>query len=331
MAHVAKWKEEEVKELADLMAQYPVVGILNMEGMPARQLQKMRGLLRGDVVIKMSKKSLMDHALEKAAVEERSLGDLRAQIHGQPAFIFSKINPFKLRKILVKNRAPAPIKGNSVAPKDVTVQKGETPFPPGPMLGELQQVGIPTAVAGGKITIKEDRVVARKGEKVSPKLAAILARLGIEPLEIGLDLVAAHEKGTIYLPEVLGVDEERVLTDLRQAYVEALNLSLAASYITKDNASIAVAKAFREARAVAVEANIFEPGIMGDILARSCVQMLSLASRLTEEVLDEELKEKVRARQVAKVEVKRAEKKAEKAEEKKSEEEAISGLGALFG
>lgn len=330
MVRVAKWKEEEVRELADLMAQYPVVGIVNMEAMPARQLQKMRGLLRGEVVIKMSKKSLMDHALEKAAIEEKSLGGLRAQIQGQPAFVFSKINPFKLRKILVKNRAPAPVKGNSVAPKDILVQKGETPFPPGPMLGELQQVGIPTAVAGGKITIKEDKMVVRKGEKVSPKLAAILARLGIEPLEIGLDLVAAHEKGTIYLPEVLGVDEEKVLADLQQAYMEALSLSLAASYITKDNAPMAVAKAFREARALAVEANIFEPGIMGDILARSYAQMLSLASRLKEEALSEGLREKLKARQVAKVEVKKVEK-AEKAEEKKSEEEAISGLGALFG
>ncbi|MBI5252959.1 MAG: 50S ribosomal protein L10, partial [Euryarchaeota archaeon] len=70
MAHVAKWKYEEVDNLKDLLLKYPVVGVASMEGIPARQLQKMRKLLKGEVLIKMSKKSLMLHAIEKASKEE---------------------------------------------------------------------------------------------------------------------------------------------------------------------------------------------------------------------------------------------------------------------
>lgn len=276
MPHVAKWKYEEVDSLKELLLKYPVVGVVDMEGIPARQLQKMRKLLKGEVLIKMSKKSLMLHALEKASKEERSLQGLAGHIKGQPAFIFSKINPFKLYKILEKNRTNAPAKPDSIAPKDILVLKGDTPFPPGPLLGELQQVGIPTTVKEGKIAIKEDKIVARHGEKISAKLALALARLGIEPVEIGIALLAAYEKGTVFLPELLAVDEDKTISELKRAYQQAINLSLNSGYVTKGNVELAIGKAFREARALAVEANIFEPEVMKDMLSKAHLQMLSL-------------------------------------------------------
>ncbi len=274
--HVAKWKHEEVDNLKELLLKYPVVGVVNMEGIPARKLQTIRKLLKGEVLIKMSKKSLMLHALEKASKEERSLQGLAGHIGGQPAFIFSKTNPFKLYKILEKNRTSAPAKPDSIAPKDIRVPKGDTPFPPGPLLGELQQVGIPTIVKEGKIAIKEDKVVVSQGDKISPKLALALARLGIEPMEIGINLLAAYEKGTIFLPELLAVDEEKTVAELQLAYQQAVALSLNAGYITKGNVEFAIAKAFRGARALAVNANIFEPDVMKDILSKAHLQMLSL-------------------------------------------------------
>ncbi len=276
MAHVAKWKYEEVDNLKDLLLKYPVVGVASMEGIPARQLQKMRKLLKGEVLLKMSKKSLMLHALEKASKEERSLQGLAEHIGGQPAFIFSKMNPFKLYKILEKNRANAPAKPESTAPKDILVPKGDTPFPPGPLLGELQQVGIPTTVKEGKIAIKEDKVVVRQGEKISSKLALALTRLGIEPMEIGIALLAAYEKGTIFLPELLAVDEEKTIAELQQVYQQAINLSLNSGYVTKGNVVLAIQKAFRNAKALAAEANIFEPEVIKDILSKAHLQMLSL-------------------------------------------------------
>ncbi|MFH1774170.1 MAG: 50S ribosomal protein L10 [Methanobacteriota archaeon] len=276
MPQAAKWKYEEVDSLKDLLLKYPVIGVVNMGGIPARQLQKMRKLLKGEVLIKMSKKSLMLHALEKASKEERSLQSLAEHIGGQPAFIFSKMNPFKLYKILEKNRANAPAKPESIAPKDIMVPKGETPFPPGPLLGELQQVGIPATVKEGKIAIKEDKIVVRQGEKISPKLALALARLGIEPMEIGIALLAAYEKGIVFLPELLAVNEDKTIAELKQAYQQAINLSLNAGYVTKGNVELAIGKAFRDARVLAAEANIFEPEVVKDILSKAHLQMLSL-------------------------------------------------------
>lgn len=278
MSKVAKWKLDAVEELRGMLLEYPVVGVVNMGGMPAKQLQKLRGLLRGQAVIKMSKASIMQHALEKAATEEKSFTALGEHIKGQPAFVFSKINPFKLNKILVSNRATVPAKPESIAPKDILVAKGETPFPPGPLLGEMQQVGIPTAIAGGKITVKEDKVVVRKGQKINAKLAGILARLGIEPVELTLNLMAARENGTIFPGDLLAVDEAMAISNLQDAHRQAVNLSVFAVYLTKATAPIIVAKAFSNARALAVEAGIYEKDVIGLILTRAHGKAMALES-----------------------------------------------------
>lgn len=272
---VAKWKVEEVEKLSKMISEYPVVGIVNMENIPAKQLQKMREVLRGEVVIRMSRKRLMKLALEKAKVEK-----LAEYLKGQPAFVFSKMNPFKLYKILEKNKTSAPAKPNAIAPKDIVVPKGETPFSPGPVLAELQKFGIPTAIQKNKIIIKEDKLVAREGERISPELASLLTRLGIEPMEIGLNLLAVYEGGVIYSPDVLAIDENMLIAQLKEAYLNAVNLSVNTGYITKETAPLLIAKAYSEAKAVAIEAGVYEPEVIKDIIAKAHLQMLALKSTI---------------------------------------------------
>lgn len=272
---VAKWKVEEVEKLSKMISEYPVVGIVNMENIPAKQLQKMREVLRGEVVIRMSRKRLMKLALEKAKVKK-----LAEYLKGQPAFVFSKMNPFKLYKILEKNKTSAPAKPNAIAPKDIIVPKGETPFSPGPVLAELQKFGIPTAIQKNKIIIKEDKLVVKEGERISPELASLLTRLGIEPMEIGLNLLAVYEGGVIYSPDVLAIDENMLIAQLKEAYLNAVNLSVNTGYITKETAPLLIAKAYSEAKAVAIEAGVYEPEVIEDIIAKAHLQMLALKSTI---------------------------------------------------
>jgi large subunit ribosomal protein L10 len=334
--HVAEWKKQEVAELQGLLKEYPVVGVVDMTGIPAKQMQKIRASLRGEVLIKMSKKSLMRHAIEKASKEEKSISEIAPHIDGQAAFIFSKMNPFKLTRILNRSKTPAAAKPNSVAPKDIVLQKGETPFPPGPFLAELQQFGVDTTIAGGKIAIKADKTVVKEGEKINSKLAALLGKLGIEPMETGVDLLAAYENGMVFLPEVLSIDESEVISNIQTAFKNAIALSMGSGYITKETAPMAISKAHMDALSLAVNANIFEPEAMGAILSKANLQMLALASHLGDDALDDELKE-VKSRPAAKPVATEKEDKTDKAEEsqaeeeEKTEEEAMEGLGALFG
>ena len=76
MAHVAEWKKEEVKELKDLINKYDVVGLVDLENIPAKQLQEMRKSLLGKAVIRMSKINLINLALEDCNAEKTNIVDL---------------------------------------------------------------------------------------------------------------------------------------------------------------------------------------------------------------------------------------------------------------
>ncbi len=285
-AHVAEYKKEIVKELARLMTEYPIIGVVNMENLPAPQLQKLRAQLRGKFVLTMTKRRLIKLAIEQAKAKKKGVEQLEAHLGGMPALIFTKENPFKLSKTLQKNKSPAPAKAGQTAPRDIVVNKGPTPFAPGPIIGELALAGIKAGVEAGKVAIKEDMVVAKAGEKIKPKVAEILTRLGVQPMEVGLDLVAVYEDGLIYGRDVLSIDEKEYLSRLSNAARWAFNLAVNSAYPTKATIKLLIGKAFNDAKALGVAQNIFDAEIIEILLGKAEIQMLSLKTTANIQVVE---------------------------------------------
>ncbi|MBN2566553.1 50S ribosomal protein L10 [Candidatus Woesearchaeota archaeon] len=280
MAHVAEHKKMTVTEFGRLLKEYPIVGAVNMENIPSPQLQKMRASLRGKVILKVTKRRLLKIALEQAEKDKKGISKLIPYLEGMPALIFTKDNPFALYKKLQKNKSDAPAKVGQKAPKDIVVPAGPTPFAPGPIISELAQVGIKSKVDNNKIAVVSDTVVVRKGEEIKAKVASILTRLGIKPMEIGLDLVAAYEDGDIMTKEVLDIDEAKFAADVAQAAAWATNLSVNLMIVTKDSISLILTKATRDARALAIEQGILADEVKGDILARAEAQAQALKAKV---------------------------------------------------
>ncbi|MEK6868719.1 MAG: hypothetical protein AABX74_00690, partial [Nanoarchaeota archaeon] len=239
---------------------------------------------------------------------------------GMPAFIFSNENPFRLSRLLQKSKTKAPAKAGQIAPSDIVISKGPTPFAPGPIISELSGIGLKVGVEGGKIAIKADTVIARKGEKIKPKVAEILARLDIRPMDVGLGMVAAYEDGIIYTRDVLEVDEKAFNDRLNMAAVQAFNLAFNIAYPTKGNISLLIAKAFNDAKALGLSQNIFDEGIIQGLLGKAERAMLSLKNTANIETA-EKPREKAKAEE-KKVKVSIQEK-VEKEEEVLEEEKSI--------
>ncbi|MGB9937646.1 MAG: 50S ribosomal protein L10 [Methanobacterium sp.] len=334
MAHVADWKKEEVNDLKELIENHSVVGMANLADIPAPQLQKMRQSLKDTTTIKMSRKTLMSLALDES--QKGNIEALGEHMEGQPALIFTNMNPFKLYKILEASKTAAPAKAGSIAPSDIVVPKGDTAFKPGPILGELQKVGIPAKIDKGKIVITKDKVIVAEGEAVPRDVASILTRLEIEPMEVGIDLIAAYEDQTIYTSDLLTIDDEKTLSDIQNAFSRALNLSVNASIYTKESMPYIIQNAVTKSMNLALNAEILTSKTTDLLLSKAYAQMLALASDLSskdEEALDDELLEKLKSRPQA-VEVKSEEKEEDnedEEEEEEKEEDAAAGLGALFG
>ena len=334
MAHVAEWKNEEVKELEELINSNEVIGIVNLLNIPAKQLQEMRKSLGEHAVIRLSKKNLMNLAFEGCNNSKENIGDLSEYMEGQPAIVATDMNPFKLFKILEDNKTSAPAKPGSVANADIVIPEGDTGFEPGPFLGELQQIGVQAKIDKGKIVVINDAVVVPEGEVVSPQVAATLSRMGINPMEVGIDLQAVYEDGSVYTSDVLAIDEEATLADLQNAYKQAFNLSVFAGIPTKETISTIIGSAHTKASNVAVEAGILTSKTTDIILALSNAKMLALAGLLPDDALSDKLKENVANAPVAKeTPVEKEETKEveeEEAEEENSEEDAAKGMEILF-
>ncbi len=283
MAHVAQWKKDEIKEIKKLVEDHPVIGVVDVGPVPGKQIQKIRASLRDDdTLIRMSRKRLMKRALtSKSKADVEGLFD---HLTGQSGLLFSKTNPFKIYKTLEKNKTRAAAKPNSVASSDIMVSKGETSFPPGPILSELQEAGIPAGIQKGKVAIKQDKIIVRAGERITPAVANALARLEIEPLEVKLELLAAYEDGTIYTPDILGVDSSKVLMDIQTAHQEAVNLSVNSAYPTARTVPLLIAQAVSKARNLAVNASVFEADVMGAILAKAVSKAKALHSVIEDKV-----------------------------------------------
>ena len=336
MAHVAEWKKEEVNELKGIIGQYDVVGIVDLMNIPAKQLQEMRRSLKGNAVIRMSKKNLIDLALEDCNADKNNIVDLSEHMDGQVAIIATEMNPFKLYKILEDSKTSAPAKAGSIANDDIIVPEGDTGFEPGPFLGELQQVGIPAKIDKGKICVQKETVVVKAGEEVSKQVAATLSRMDINPMEVGIDLKAVYEDEAIYTSDVLAIDEEQTMADLQGAIRSAFNLSVNAAIPTEETISTIITLAYTRAINVGVEAAIMTSETSEPIIGLAQAKMLALASEVsgTAGAIDDELADKLSNVAVAEapaVEEEEVVEEEEEEEEEASEEDAAAGLAGLFG
>lgn len=262
---VSEKKIKLVKEIGEEIGKYPVLGVIDMFKLPARQLHEIRNKLRGKAVIRMVKKRVIKIALEKSSA--RNMKGLEDYIQGEPALIFTEIDPFRLARIIEESKSQAPAKRGDTAPRDIVVKAGPTSLAPGPVIGELQRVKIPATVAGEKIAIKEDTVVAREGEEITKEVADVLSKLGIKPMEISLNLVAVWEKGDIYPKDVLFVPMEEYMERIKQAGLAALSLSININYFTPENISLLLSRAYQEALSLSSHANIITPETVGNLLA----------------------------------------------------------------
>ncbi len=271
-------KKQIVKEVGEQTEKYQVIGILDMFKLPAKQLHEIRNKLRDKAVIRMVKKRLINIILKDSKL--KGLDKLGDYIQGEPAFLFSNTDPFRLARIILESKSSAIAKPGDIAPKEIVVRTGPTSLSVGPVIGELQRAKLKASVEGEKIVIKEDTVVAKEGDGIDKGLADVLSKLGIEPMEIGLNLVAVYTGGTIYGKDILFVPQEKYLEDIRQAHASAFNLSLNINNFTPETMPFLLSKAYKEAQGLATSANIVTKDTVGLLLSKVDSEAKSLEKLL---------------------------------------------------
>lgn len=332
--HRPAWKDEEISHIKADVKTHDVVAVVSIHGIPARQFQNMRAELKDVAKIQVARNTLIHRALEQSGESTLKLFE---NVEGQTALVFTNLNPFKLFKLIENSKTPAPAKAGEKAPRDIIVEKGPTSFRPGPIVGDLQNAGIPAAIEKGKIVIRETKTVVKTGEPISARLADVLQRLEIYPMEVGLYLRAAYDGDVIYTSEDLKIDEQAFFNQVVSAVSNALNLSINIGYPTSLTVETLLQKGTFEGMTLGLEAEIFEPEVLKILLLRAHKVAMWLVNELPNDALDDDLialkgatmtlTQSAEAEQA--VEEKHTQE-DEEANETKDAESGMAGLGALF-
>jgi large subunit ribosomal protein L10 len=277
-------KEEKVEEFEDKIEGYPVMGILDMHNLPAKQLQQIKKDMKAFADVKMSRKTLMEIAIDGA--EKEDIDQLEETEATQPAFIFSEKDPFQLYQLIKENKTSAAAQGGEEAPNDIEVPDGDTGIGPGPMLGKLQQRGLQVQVQDGSIHVQEPGVIIEKGDTITRDDAEILSQLGIEPLEIGLDLDIAYSEGEIFEAEELDIDVDEYRSDVEAATSAAFNLAVNAGIINETTAETIVQEAVRKAKSLAISEGLPFEETIEEALAHAASKAEGLDSQLDLDAVD---------------------------------------------
>jgi large subunit ribosomal protein L10 len=189
------------------------------------------------------------------------------------------MSPFKLNILLGKNKILMAARGGDIASKDVIIKAGNTGITPGPILTDFKEAGVTTKIDQGTVWITKDSTAAKKGDVISAKLATLLSKLDVKPVEAGISLDSAVAEGIIYAKDEMVIDVEKYRSAFAQAYQEALALSIEIGYIAKENITLLLAKAAQGARSVAVEAGYLTDETKEQVLQKANAQARALAAK----------------------------------------------------
>jgi large subunit ribosomal protein L10 len=263
-----KKKRMMYHELQELPKKYDVIALSKMTKVRATQLMMIRKKLRNDIKILIIKNKVAQRAFEKIK-DVPGLESLSKELEGQCGLIFTQISPFKLNLIFDQNKVFLPAKGGDIASKEISIPAGNTGITPGPVLSEFKEANVPTKIDQGSIWISRDTTIARQGEVISQKLASLMSKLNIKPIEAGIALNFAIAAGLLLRENDIKINLEEYRNEMSRSFQEALALAIEAGYLTSETIIPSLLKAHQKAAALSSELGYISKDTAGFVLPRA--------------------------------------------------------------
>ena len=270
-------KVTAAEQLAEDMKSHKVIAVADLVKVRSSQVQETRRKLRGKVKVLVTKNMLFRKAAENVEENRKNMVSFAGSISGPNLFLFTEMDPFQLTILLDKSKVRVPAKMGDVATGEILVPAGNTGLPPGPIISEFGEAKVPTKIESGSIWVTKDTLVAKKGDVISAKVASVLSKLGIKPIEAGISLKAAYDGGSIFNRDDLQLDLKTYRDDVAFAIRQAMGLAIGANYLTPETAPIVLSKVHRQAMWLAVKSQYPADMAMPEILREAFLEMKALS------------------------------------------------------
>jgi large subunit ribosomal protein L10 len=268
------------QQLQQLPKEYSVIALSKMAKVRATQLMTIRKKFRDEIKIRIVKNEVAKRAFENIK-DIRGIDNLSGQLAGQNALMFTDINPFRLNSILSENKVFMSAKGGDIASKEILIPTGNTGITPGPVLSEFKEANVATKIDQGSIWVNRDTVVAKPGQIISQKLASLLSKLNIKPIEAGISVSFAISDGLVFKESDLSINLAEYKNNLVQSFQEAIALATETGYVTEETINPLIIRAHQHAKALARKSQYFSP----ENLERSLLPEAQLHAQLLTAIL----------------------------------------------
>jgi len=277
---VPEGKVLAAKQLAQDMGTHKVIAVADLAKVRSSQVLEMRRKLRGKVKMLVTKNTLLRKAGEDLEEKRKNISAFTNSLSGPNLLLLTDMDPFELTIFLGKSKVRVAAKAGETATGEIVVPAGNTGLPPGPIISEFNEAKIPTRIESGSIWVARDTVVAKRGDVISAKVASVLSKLGIKPIEAGISLKAAYEDGLIFGRDDLQLDLKGYLDNFTMAVKQALGLAIEANYVTVETAPLVLGKAHRQAMWLAAKSEYPADIVMPEILREAFLEMRAVSESL---------------------------------------------------
>jgi len=249
-ANVSEAKKKAVADLISIIGKNRTIMVASIGGIPAKQFQKIKKAIKGIATIRVLKKSLVNHALEKLPELEK----VKEKVDKDFALLLSQEDPFILAGELAQLKSFIKVKAGQILENDIVIPVGTTDLMAGPAITDFSNAKIKVGIDQGKIAVKEAHTI-KKGEKVSPEIAVILEKLEIKPIPIGIKPLIAYDSKDKKVYANIKIDKDEAIKMIALASSQAMNLAINAEFICKETISLLIAKASMQEKSLSNKLN----------------------------------------------------------------------------
>ena len=274
-----KGKQELYQQMLELPKSYNVIALSKVNKVRATQLMKIRKKFHKEIIIKVIKNRVTQRAFEKIS-DVQGIDKLSSQLEGQCALMFTNISPFKLNLIFDQNKVFLLAKGGDITKTEIMIPSGDTGITPGPVLSEFKEANVPTKIDQGTIWVSRDTIVAKPGDVISTKLASLLSKINIKPIEAGIVVNYAIADKLVFAEDDLRIDLNEIKNELGRSYNESVSLAVESNYFTRESMGYLLSKASRQAQYLALESNYLSKDTAGQIISTEEMKARNLVNKL---------------------------------------------------
>ena len=259
-AAVSNEKLAMQKDLNRLIDSYERMVFVKLDNVTSQQMHAVRRDLISKAEIVVGKKTTQKKIIslraeaKNATPADQKMKELLCRdnfLTGNVALCFTNMPVSELVAIFVKHRIQAPARVGAISPVEVIIPAGNTGMEP-TMTSFFQALNIVTKIDKGTVAIMTDKKVLSPGDKVDSSISALLGKLKISPFYYNPEVVGVWEKGYLFTPEDLKLDDATIEAAFTQGINNLAGLSLGSGVATELSLPHAIADGFKNLLAAAV-------------------------------------------------------------------------------